>query len=83
METINILEKYIVDEIAVDFGIKSLEPDKDLLSSGIIDSMAVMKLVMFLEETFGLEVNDQDIVPENFQDLNSLVEYVEQKKQPK
>ena len=83
MKTLDVLEKYIVTEIAVERDKKSLEPDEDLLGSGIIDSMAVMKLVLFLEETFGIEVEDQDIVPENFQDLNSLVEYVEQRMQNK
>ena len=79
MKTLDVLEKFIVTEIAAERDKKSLEPDEDLLGSGIIDSMAVMKLVMFLEETFGIEVEDEDIVPENFQNLNSIVEYVEQK----
>jgi acyl carrier protein len=79
MKTFEMLEKYILTEVAVDRDKKSLEPDEDLLGSGIIDSMAVMKLVLLLEETFDIEVEDEDIVPENFQTLNSLVEYVEQK----
>jgi acyl carrier protein len=79
MKTFDMLEKFILTEVAVDRDKKSLEPDEDLLGSGIIDSMAVMKLVLLLEETFGIEVEDEDIIPENFETLNSLVEYVEQK----
>ena len=79
MNSLEVLEKFMITEVAVDLDKKSLEPDEDLLGSGIIDSMAIMKLVLFLEETFGIEVKDEDIVPENFQDLNSMVQYVEQK----
>ncbi len=83
MNTLEVLEKFIITEVAVDPDKKSLKPDEDLLGSGIIDSMAVMKLVLFLEEAFGIEVKDEDIVPENFQNLNSMVGYVEQKMQDK
>jgi acyl carrier protein len=83
MKTLEVLERYMITEVAVDFDKKSLEPDEDLLGPGIIDSMAILKLVLFLEEAFGIEVKDEDIVPENFQNLNSMVEYVEQKMRDK
>ncbi len=78
MKPLGVLEKFIVNEVAVEHDIKSLAPDEDLLGSGIIDSMAVLKLVTFIEQTFGIKVKDEDIVPENFQNLNSIVKYVEQ-----
>lgn len=80
MKPLEVLEKYIVNELAVEHNIKSLAPDEDLLGSGIIDSMAILKLVTFLEESFGIKVKDDDIVPENFQNLDSIVTYVEQAK---
>lgn len=79
MKTLEVLEKFMIAEVAVDFDKKSLEPDEDLLWSGIIDSMAILKLILFMEETFGIHVADEDIVPENFQNLNDIVEFVEQK----
>ncbi len=79
MKTIDVLGKFIVTEIAAERDEKSLEPDEDLLRSGVIDSMALMDLVLFLEKTFGIEVEEEDLVPENFQSLNSIVEYAEQK----
>jgi acyl carrier protein len=72
------LEKYVLAEVAVDLGKKSLGPDEDLLEQGIIDSLGIMKLVLFLEESYGIQVNDQDIIPENFQCISSMVKYVEQ-----
>jgi len=77
------LEKFLLTEIAVDLGKKSLDPNEDLLEQGIIDSLGIMKLVLFLEESYGIQVDDQDITPENFQCLNSMVKYVEQQLQNK
>jgi acyl carrier protein len=79
MTILESLEKYLLAEIAADLGKESLDPDEDLLEQRIIDSMAILKLVLFMEQTFGIEVNDEDIVPENFQSLNSTVKFVEQK----
>jgi methoxymalonate biosynthesis acyl carrier protein len=79
MKTLEVLEKFMIAEVAVDLDKKSLEPEEDLLGSGIIDSMAVLKVILFMEETFSIHIAEEDIVPENFQNLNSMVEYVEQK----
>ena len=77
------LDKFVLVEFSGDFSKKSLEPDEDLLEQGIIDSLGIMKLILFIEETFSLKVLDEEIVPENFQCLNSMVKFVEQKIQNK
>jgi len=83
MRILGNLEKFLLTEIAVDLGKKSLDPNEDLLEQGIIDSLGIMKLVLFLEESYGIQVDDQDITPENFQCLSSMVKYVEQQLQNK
>jgi len=77
------LEKFMMAEAAVDHDKNSLGPDEDLLDQGILDSLGVMKLVVFLEKTFSIEVADEDVAPENFQSLNNLAKFVEQKMQKK
>jgi acyl carrier protein len=79
MKILEDVEKILLTEIAVDLGRESLAPDEDLLAQGIIDSLGVVTLIVSLEKAFGIEVIDEEVVPENFQSLNSLVEYVEQK----
>lgn len=81
MRILEVLEKFLLTEIAVDFGKESLGPDEDLLEQGIIDSMGVMTLITFMEKTFDIEIIEEDIVPENFQSLNAMVNFVEQKMQ--
>jgi acyl carrier protein len=82
----NILENlrtFLLTEIAPDLGKESVDPDEDLLEQGFIDSMGILKIVVFLEETYGIQVDDEDIVPDNFQTLNRMAKFVEQKGQEK
>ncbi len=74
------LHKYLVTEIAADLGRRTLAPDEDLLEQRIIDSLGILRLVTYLEETHGIKIQDADIVPENFQSLNSIVKFVEHKR---
>jgi acyl carrier protein len=73
------LEKFLLAEIAGDLGRQSLNPDEDLLEQRIIDSLGILKLVVFIEKAHGIKVTDEEVVPENFQSLNSMVSFVEQK----
>lgn len=50
--------------------------DASFLAEGIVDSMNVLELVMFVEETFEISVKDQDIVPANFDSVSKLAAYV-------
>jgi acyl carrier protein len=53
--------------------------DVSFLNEGIVDSANVMALVMFAEETFGITVEDQDIVPDNFDSVKQLATYIRSK----
>jgi acyl carrier protein len=77
------VEKYVLTEVAVDLGKKSLDPDEDLLEQGIIDSLGIMKLILFMEQTYCIAVADEEIIPENFKTVNMMVRFVEQKIQKK
>lgn len=74
------VEKFVVEEIAVGRGIDSIAHDEDLLASDILDSLGIMELVAFLEEKEGIRVTDDDLTPENFQTVDSIVVFVERKK---
>lgn len=54
--------------------------DRDLLGEGLIDSMAVMELVAFIEENFEVIVADEEIIADNFRSLESMVFYVAYKR---
>ncbi len=74
------VERFVVEEIAVGRGIESVAHDEDLLASDILDSLGIMELVAFLEEKYGIRVSDDDLTPENFQTVDSIVGFVDRKK---
>jgi acyl carrier protein len=81
--SMSILEKLrtlLAESAGANLGTELLDPDEDLLARGIIDSLGVLKVIVALENMFGIEVMDEDVVPENFQSLNCLAKFVEQKR---
>jgi acyl carrier protein len=75
MDAKSALKEYLM-EMIMDQGRSSIEPDEDLLTQGLIDSMGILQLVSFMEKKFNIKVPDEDIVPDNFRTLDSLTEYV-------
>lgn len=73
------VEQFIIGELAQGRGIDSLERDRDLLADGVIDSLGIVELINFLEGKYAIKVADDDIAPENFRTVASIVEFVEQK----
>lgn len=59
---------------------ESLKDDASLERSHIVDSVKTLELIMFIEETFGFSVDNDDAVPENFDTVNAIVAYVERKR---
>jgi len=49
------------------------------LEEGIIDSVGVLELVAFIEETFSFRVEDEELIPENLDSVNKLVVFVQSK----
>jgi acyl carrier protein len=49
------------------------------IDGGIIDSVGVLELVAFLEETFGFRVEDEELIPENLDSVDKLVTYIDLK----
>jgi acyl carrier protein len=66
-------ERFLIDVINIEES--SIEADQDLLMSGILDSLAVIRLVHHLENSLGVKVPYVDIHPGNFETLNSIGQY--------
>ena len=56
-----------------------LGDDVSFLEEGIVDSTGVLELVLFAEETFNVTVDDEEIVPDNFDTVNSLAAFIQRK----
>ena len=56
--------------------IRELGDDDSLLDAQLIDSLGILELVQFLEQTFTIEVTDDDLTPENFDSIAALARFV-------
>lgn len=83
MDILVSLRAYIKDNLVVQTDIEDVGDGDSLLESGIIDSMGVFQLVTFLETQFGVEIDDEEMVPENFETMTGIVALVNRKLEDK
>ncbi|RJP77261.1 MAG: acyl carrier protein [Desulfobacteraceae bacterium] len=60
---------------------EGLSDDTSFLEEGIIDSTGVLELVDFLEQTFSIKVDDEELIPENLDSIKNLIVYLSKKLQ--
>ena len=58
-----------------------LADDDSLVGKGVIDSTGVLELVSFIQEHFGIRMEDQEIIPDNLDSIKKLVAFVTRKRQ--
>lgn len=65
---------YVPDDIP-------LTPDASLLESGIVDSTGVLEIVAHLEMSYGIQIDDLEIIPENLDSIRRIEAYLARKRQ--
>ena len=80
METTASVRQFIIENFLFEED-NNLKKDTSFLENGIIDSTGVLELVMFIEETYGITVDDDEIVPENLDSISSIAEYIKRKQE--
>lgn len=78
MDTLKQIQDFMLKEFAPERD--SFAPDENLLASGLIDSIGILKLVTFLEEQFNIRADEDDLVPENFMTLKMIQEFVDRRR---
>ncbi len=58
---------------------EQLKEDTSFLDSGILDSTGILELVAFIEETYGIRVEDNELIPENLDSISNVVGYLQRK----
>lgn len=75
---IETLTNYILTELIGED--EELAQDDDLLNSGMIDSMGIMRLIAFIENKYEMKVPPEDMVIENFISVEAIAAYIDQMK---
>lgn len=73
------VRKYVAQNLLFSDNGFEYDDDDSFLQEGIVDSVGVLELVLFVEETFGVNVDDQEITPDNFDSVNKLASYIRSK----
>jgi acyl carrier protein len=74
------LRDFIMDEIEWEGTRVMLTQDFPLIEGRIIDSVAIIRMIAFIEEEFDIEVEDEEIVPEHFGTIGDIVSFVRAKR---
>lgn len=73
------LRQFILSDMLKGRDVGELSSDRSLLQSGILDSVGLLRLLLFIEEQFEVSVEDEELVPENFDTIQSLARFVQAK----
>ncbi|MCW5515233.1 acyl carrier protein [Muriicola sp. Z0-33] len=68
---------YLKEEISSE-PLDDIDINEDLLGSGIVDSLGMMRLVVFLEKEFQKKIGPEDMTVENFKTVQSISDYLTQ-----
>ncbi len=60
-------------------GSNAVTEDTALLGTGLLDSLAVIQLMLYLGTQFGIEIEDDDFTPENLSTVDSLLNFIGRK----
>lgn len=77
VETKSKIKDYIIKSTLADT--KNISNDTLIFETGLLDSMGLLFLIEFLKEEFDVEVTDEELLPANFESVNSIIKFIEAK----
>ena len=83
MSNEEVLRKYILENYLFTDDESELKNNSSFLDLGIIDSTGIMEVVLFVETEFDIEVDNEDLLPENLDTIDNLVKFIATKQAAK
>ena len=72
MDTNEKIKQFILEEVCPDANLSSLDDNEPLISSGLMDSLGILKILSFLDEEFGINLASEEIRHDNFSTVNTI-----------
>jgi acyl carrier protein len=79
MDTETIISHFIKAQVLGPNDERVLERDAALVSTGILDSVSVLKLLVFIEERFSVSIADEELTPAHFETIGSIASFIDGK----
>jgi acyl carrier protein len=70
---------YIKENFIAGRSEQELKTNESLIENGIIDSTGVLELVTYIEETYSIEIADEELIPENLDSIENIVAFLKTK----
>ncbi|EGD49398.1 phosphopantetheine-binding protein [Ruminiclostridium papyrosolvens DSM 2782] len=77
MDKKKIIKDFLLDTVIKE--VDTISDEQQLIDSGLIDSISIVNVILFLEKQFKISFSEEDMLPENFETLNAMVDTVEKK----
>jgi acyl carrier protein len=74
------IKKFVLQNFMFSTDESQLSDSESLLQRGIVDSTGILELIAHLEETYGIRVLDEEMLPENLDSINSIADFVTRKR---
>lgn len=71
------IRQFLVEDVFYDKDLKDLGAEDSLLAKGLLDSLSILKTVTFVEESFGVTIPDEDVLPDHFESVRAIAALVE------
>jgi hypothetical protein len=81
MDDILAVKQYIISEFIPDIQVDQLDADYDLISSGVIDSLSLLRVITWLGAYFDIPVDEIEIAEENFASVSAICGVIDRGKQ--
>ena len=75
-----ILREYILENYLFTDDQSELDNSDSFLQRGIIDSTGIMEVMFFIDDQFGVNVEDEEMIPENLDSIANLVAFIDRKR---
>ena len=72
------IRQFMAENFIFDPSIQLVD-NESFIENGIVDSTGVLEIIMWVESTYGISVLDNEVLPQNFDSVDNLLAYIEQK----
>ena len=76
---VDIISHFIINNFLLSNRNGNIDTNKSLYENGIVDSTGVLEIVDFLEETFDIKIEDDELIPDNLDSIKKMSEFVQRK----
>ena len=76
MEIKGKIKEFIVNNFLMGANSEKIQDDTSFLEEGVIDSTGILELVEFLQDTFAITIEDEELIPENLDSIDKTYNFI-------